>query len=47
VSVFKRIRPLQAGDPIVDKRGAAVPAFALLWQQIFANSEQTDGKATK
>lgn len=42
---FRKIRPLQSGDPMVNQRGAALPAFALLWQQLFSNGETTERTA--
>lgn len=41
-----RIRPLQTGERIVDTSGRVLPAFALLWQQLFGNGEKTNGTAT-
>jgi hypothetical protein len=47
MSRFRKVRPLQSGDPMVDRRGAALPAFALLWQQLFTNGETTDKTANE
>lgn len=44
--MIHRIRPLQTGERIVDARGAVLPNFALLWQQLFGNGEKTNGTAT-
>lgn len=45
---FSKIRPLQSGEKIVDANGTVLPAFGLLWQQLFGNTDVLDGsKADK
>lgn len=36
---FSKIRPLQSGEKIVDANGTVLPAFGLLWQQLFGNTD--------
>lgn len=46
MSLFRKIRPLQTGEKIVDAQGRVMPTFGLLWQQLFGNTETLDtGKA--
>lgn len=40
--IFSKIRPLQSGEKIADREGRATPTFALLWQQLFGNSDFLD-----
>lgn len=42
MALFAKIRPLQAGEKIVDKFGAITPSFGLLWQQLFGNGDFLD-----
>lgn len=46
MSKLHRIRPLQTGERIVDPSGRVLPAFALLWQQLFGNGDKISGTAT-
>lgn len=42
MSLFSKVRPLQTGERIVDADGRVTGTFALLWQQLFGNTDSLE-----